>query len=203
MNRDGFEARVLDLWMTTRVPLTLVNLQYVTGAKRKQVERWLDAMLADGIVDVGSDDDGELVYTVRGAARAAVGPTSAAEVVKLERLKGDVRRASRALALAGPGAALAPAGQPGHKSIVASAALSFFLGPIGWLYAAPLREALPATALFVLLYKLLPMVLFAPLLGVILPVSAIAGAAYAWAHNQSGGRSPLGKAAKGLKNRDR
>lgn len=204
MNRDGFEARVLDLWMTTRVPLTRTNLQYASGAKRRQVERWLDGMLADGVVDIGSDDDGEIEYTVRGAVLSRTGPQSITDVVKLKSLESEVSgnlvRAGKALALA-PGApssgALAARGD-GDKSIVASAALSFFLGPVGWLYAAPLREALPAILVFALMYKILPMFLFAPLLGVLLPISAIAGAGYAWAHNQAGGRASLGKAARKL-----
>jgi hypothetical protein len=206
VNRDGFEARVLDLWVTTRVPLTRTNLQYATGATRKQVERWLDGMLGEGVVDIGSDEDGELMYTVRGAVRSTTGPTSIAEVAKLKSLesqvKGNLVRAGKALALAPQARALvsghsASAGD-GSKSIVASAALSFFLGPVGWLYAAPLREALPAILVFAVLYKILPMVLFAPLLGILLPISAIAGAGYAWAHNQSGGRASLGKAARKL-----
>jgi hypothetical protein len=202
VNRDGFEARVLDLWMTTRVPLTRTNLQYATGAKRKQIERWLDGMLADGVVDIDNDPHGEIVYTVRGSPRPGVGPASVAEVVKLKTLEGQVRRTSKARALA-PAARELVASRPGEKSILASAALSFFLGPVGWLYAAPLREALPAILVFGVLYKILPMVLFAPLLGVLLPISAIAGAGYAWAHNQSGNRSSLGAAARGLGKREK
>ena len=206
MNRDGFEARVLDLWVTTRVPLTRANLQYATGASRKQVERWLDSLAAEGVIDLDPDDAGEMVYSVRGAHRPANGATSIAEVQKLASLKGEVKRASRALAitagaLKGQSGALVPRSE--EKSILASTALSFFFGPLGWIYAAPLREAVPAVVLFVLLYKILPMVLFAPLLGVLLPASAIAGAAYAWAHNQSGGRAAIGEAARGLTKGDR
>lgn len=205
MNRDGFEARVLDLWMTTRVPLTRAALQYATGARRKQLERWLDEMLADGVLDLDSDDEGEILYKVRGAKRPASGPTAVAEVVKLKSLQGQVARAAGAAGAAAlvPRAKALMATRPGEKSILASAALSFVLGPFGWLYAAPLREAVPAAVLFVLLYKLLPAFLFAPLLGVLLPISALAGAGYAWAHNQSGGRSSLGDAARGLRKRDR
>jgi hypothetical protein len=205
VNRDGFEARVLDLWVTTRVPLTRANLQVATGATRRQLERWLDDMLLDGVVDVDNDTDGELLYSVRGATRPRTGTTSVADVVKLARLQGEVAprgAVSSALAMLPRPDSLVVA-KPGHKSIVASAGLSFFLGPIGWLYAAPLREAVPAAVLFVLLYKLLPMILFAPLLGILLPASALAGAAYAWAHNQTGDRSSIKDAARGLGKRDR
>jgi hypothetical protein len=204
VNRDEFEARVIDLWMTTRVPLTRANLQFATGTPRKQMERWLDALVVEGVVEVDPDDSGDLVYSVRGAARSSSGATSVADVVKLEALARQVRKPAKALVpaiLKRPESLLAPAGD-GQKSIVASAALSFFLGPIGWLYAAPLREALPAILGFVLLYKLLPAFLLVPLFGVLLPISAVAGAAYAWAHNQAGGRAGLGDATRRLKDRD-
>ncbi len=203
VNRDDFEARVLELWMTTRVPLTRANLQFATGAPRRQVERWLDGLVADGAVELDPDDAGELVYSVRGAARPGAGPTSIADVVKLEKLRAEVgRRSSQALVPRGVPLLPEVAAPSGQKSIVASAALSFFFGPLGWLYAAPLAEALPVAAGFLLLYKLLPAFLLVPILGVVLPLSALAGAAYAWAHNQSGGRSSLGDAARRLRDRD-
>ena len=196
MNREQFEASLLHLWVTTRVPFTRANLQYATGATRKQIERWTDDLLASGVVDVDSDADGELVYAVRGAQRPKNGATSVADVMKVARLEHDVKRTSRALvAVPAAGRALHPAGK---KSVLASTALSFFFGPVGWLYAAPLREAVPAIVVFVLLAKLLPMFLFGPLLAIILPLSAAAGGAYALVHNQTGGRESIRKAARGL-----
>lgn len=209
MNRHAFEKRVLELWVTTRVPLTRVNVQLATGANRKDVDGWLNRMLLDGVLDLGNDDDGELLYTVRGAERPRAGVTAVGDLVardKLRQLQGEVRRASRpskALAVLAREETLAAPTGPARKSIVASTALSFFLGPMGWLYAAPLREALPAVIAFVVAYKLLPMFLFAPLLGILLPLSALAGGAYAWAHNQSGDRASLGDAAKRLTRRDK
>jgi hypothetical protein len=202
MNREGFEARVLELWVTTRVPLTRANVQVATGATRKQVAQWLDAMLLDDVLDVENAADGEVVYTVRGAERPRTGATAVGDLVargKLARLEKEVRRHSRTLAVATP-APRAPLATraAGDKSIVGSAALSFFLGPVGWLYAAPLREALPAILAFVLAYKLLPMFLFGPLLAILLPLSALAGGAYAWAHNQDGDRASLGELTRRL-----
>jgi hypothetical protein len=49
----------------------------------------------------------------------------------------------------------------------------------------------PAIVVFVLLAKLLPMFLFGPLLGLLLPLSAAAGGAYALVHNQTGGRETM------------
>jgi hypothetical protein len=197
VDRDQFEARVIELWSTTRVPLTRANLVLATGAPRTKMEKWLDKMVSDGIVELDSDDHGELLYNVLGATRPVNGPTSAGEVAKLAQLGREVkalaRRPERPAALAATG--------PEKKSVVASGALSFFLGPAGWLYAAPLGEAVPALIVFTLLYKFLPGFLFFPLLAVLLPLSALAGAGYAWAYNQTGSRSSMKDMTKGLKGR--
>ena len=78
-----------------------------------------------------------------------------------------------------------------RRSLVASGVLSFFFGPLGWLYAAPLKDALPGILLFTLLYAILPHFLLLPLLGVLLPVSALAGVTYAWLYNKQGERTSL------------
>ena len=69
--------------------------------------------------------------------------------------------------------------------------LSLVLGPLGWLYAAPLREAVPGVAIYVGLCSLLPHFLLVPLLGIAAPVSGVAGVYYAWRHNQTGERTGL------------
>jgi hypothetical protein len=201
VNRSRFESRVLHLWVTTRVPLTRANLAVYTGAPREKVERWLDALVTAGVLDLDSDDEGELIYRVRGAARPASGATTIGEVVKRDQLEGEVakltRRSGSRRAPAGEGAlarieretgalarragaAAALRGGGGDRSVIASAALSFFLGPLGWLYAAPLKTAAAGIAGFMVLYWLLPAFLFAPLLGLLLPASAAAGAYFAW-----------------------
>src|SRR6476659_4939602 len=74
--------------MTTRMPLTRANVQFVTGVPRAKLGKWLDELVADGVLDVDADDDGEMIWGVRGASRSTTGPTSPAEVKKL----GDLRR---------------------------------------------------------------------------------------------------------------
>jgi hypothetical protein len=201
VNQRSFESRVLDLWVTTRVPLTRVNLSVYSGAPREKVERWLDNLVNAGVLELDSDDDGELLYRVRGAARPATGATAVGEVVKRRRLEGEARKLTRrsaappdddpASALARiekqtralarrAGTAAALRGGGGDRSVIASAALSFFLGPLGWLYAAPLKTAAAGIGGFLLLYWLLPTFLFTPLLGLLLPASAAAGAYFAW-----------------------
>jgi hypothetical protein len=108
-------------------------------------------------------------------------------------LTAEVAGAPRALSQLSRAAALTRRGGGGgdQKSIVASGALSLFLGPIGWLYAAPLREAVPGLLLFVLATSLVPHVLLAPLLAILAPLSGVAGIYYAWRHNQTGQRTGL------------
>jgi hypothetical protein len=85
----------------------------------------------------------------------------------------------------------------GEKSWARSAGLSLFLGPVGWLYAGSLREAIPASLAYVafaaVATKILPMMLLLPVLVIALPASAIAGFLYALRYNRSGKRTRLFK----------
>ena len=203
MTRDDFEHRLLSLWMTTKMPLTRANLQFVTGVPRPKLAKWLDALVADGVLDVDADDDGEMVWGVRGAARAQKGPDKPEEVKKLAELKAEVAAggsssaaASSAVALmkVGAGAAhsLVASGGDGKKSLVASGLLSFFFGPLGWLYAAPLREAVPAIVVYALFWLVFShFALFAPIFSLLHLLSGALGVGYAWRHNQKGERATL------------
>ena len=191
MTRDEFEHRLLSLWMTTRLPLTRPNLQFVTGVPRAKLQRWLDELTADGVVDIDSDDDGEMTWSVRGANRATSGPSRPEEIKKLADLKREVAGATSLVKLGAASLALPTAPGDKHKSLIASGALSFFLGPIGWLYAAPMKEAGAAILAYVLLCAILPHLLLVPLLGLLNPLSAALGVAYAWRHNQKGERTSL------------
>jgi hypothetical protein len=83
----------------------------------------------------------------------------------------------------------------GEKSWIKSGIASMALGPVGWLYAGSLREAVPAAAAWVALLalvgKILPTLLIMPALMVILPLSGIAGIVYALQYNRHGGRQRL------------
>jgi hypothetical protein len=200
VTRDDFEHRLLSLWMTTRMPLTRANVQFVTGVPRGKLEKWLDELVADGVLDVDADEDGEMVWGVRGAARAQTGPEKPDEVKKLADLKAEVAAsgsgaaASNALALVkvGTGAArsLVAAGD-GKKSLIASGLLSFFFGPLGWLYAGSFKEAGVVALVYFLLCAIIPHLLLAPLLAIAHPLSAAIGVLYAWKYNQKGERATL------------
>jgi hypothetical protein len=191
MKQKDFEARVLAIWLRSRVPLTLAHVQHLTGASRERTKQWLDAMTVGGQLDADVGDDGEMIWTVRGAERPRAGPETIAELERFETLSQEVARAPTALVTraARAGALAARAGD--HKSVVASGLLSLVLGPFGWLYAAPLREAVPGAAVYVGLCTVLPHFLLLPLLGVVAPISGVAGIYYAWRHNQTGERTGL------------
>ncbi len=55
MKQKDFEARVLAIWLRSRVPLTLAHVQHLTGASRDKSKQWLDAMTVAGVLDVDVD----------------------------------------------------------------------------------------------------------------------------------------------------
>lgn len=213
MKPKDFEQAVLELSMTTRVPLTRANIVFYSGAAAKQADKWLDELLKDGLLEFDSNDEGELVYIVTGAERPTSGATRLTKCSacgratgagarctrcgkildpQLRALKDEVDRGSGALTLLRQGSdfgrLLKPVG-PGEKSPLIGGALGL-LGPLGWFYAAPLREALPAAILFLIVMKL-PLLLLVPILSLAIPASAVAGALYSWKHNRTGRRSGI------------
>jgi hypothetical protein len=191
MKQKDFEARVLAIWLRSRIPLTLAHVQHLTGASREQTKQGLDAMTVAGALDADVADDGEMIWTLRGAERPRSAPETIAEWERLEALTKEVARAPTALAARAAVSAGLARRTGDQKSVVASGVLSLVLGPLGWLYAAPLREAVPGAAVFVVLCSLLPHFLLMPLLGVMAPISGVAGVYYAWRHNQTGERTGL------------
>lgn len=190
MKQKDFEAKVLGIWVRSRVPLTLAHVQHLTGASRDKAKPWLDAMTVDGVLDFDVSGDGEPVWSVRGADRPRSGAETVAELERFGRLVGEVAPAPNALAHLSRAAGLTRQ-TTDQKSVIASGALSLFLGPVGWLYAAPLKEAVPAVLVSLLAWSFVPHFLLVPLLGVVAPLSAAAGVYYAWRHNQTGQRMGL------------
>ncbi len=84
--------------------------------------------------------------------------------------------------------------EPKKKSLLWSGGLSFFLGPLGWLYAGSFREGVPASAIYLFaaaLLSKLPLTLVGPVFGVAMPISALIGVGYAWQFNKKGKRQRL------------
>ena len=194
MKAKDFEAKVLAIWLRSRVPLTLAHVQHLTGESRVRCKQNLDEMTVAGLLEADVAESGEMIWSVLGAERPATGAQTVAELEKIEALTAEVARATSSaksvLARAAVSSALTPRGGD-EKSLVGSGVLSLVLGPVGWLYAAPLREALPGTAIYLGLCSLLPHALLMPLLGVLAPLSGVAGVYYAWRHNQTGTRTTL------------
>jgi hypothetical protein len=214
VNREQFESRVLDLWMTTRIPLSRAHVQYHTGVARRQLNKWLDEMVGEGVLEVDVDDEGEMLWQVPGAARPIDGPKSFAELEKHSRIREEARRKLREGRGAGRGrprarddgddtlglglalarrasASLEPKSDADNrKSLLLSAGLSFF-GPLGWLYAGSLREALPASAIALIVAAIIPTFLLMPILWLVMPLSALTGLVYAWQYNRHGHRTPI------------
>lgn len=91
-------------------------------------------------------------------------------------------------------AELTKAPKQGDKSWVKSALASTVLGPIGWLYAGSLREAVPGAAAwlaFAIIATKIPWILLFPVLFVAMPLSGIAGLLYAVQYNRKGSRQRL------------
>ena len=188
------------------MPLTRANLQFVTGVPRPKLGKWLDELVGDGVLDVDADDEGEMVWAVRGAARATSGPQKPEEVKKLADLKSEVALASGAAAATalvkyGGSAArsLVAGGGDGKKSLVASGVLSFFFGPFGWLYAGAWKEAVPGALVWLIMIKLIPhWVILAPLWLTAMAVSGGIGLLYARKYNDKGERASLFDDTKAL-----
>lgn len=192
MRQEEFERAVLRLWTGTRVPLTRANLLAAIEVPRAKLDAWMDALVRDGIAELDSDDDGEVVWRVRGAERPKAGARTVGDLHAWERLNREVGTTPSVTRVE---ARYVPHGEApavaDEKSLVASGVLSFFFGPLGWLYAAPLSESVPAIAVTTLLAAVLPTALFLPLASAALPVFAVAGVGYAHAYNRLGRRTPL------------
>lgn len=115
-----------------------------------------------------------------------------AEVDHTDGLAGAIELAGRANKMK---AELQKKPAKGEKSWVKSGIASMALGPLGWLYAGSWREAVPASAAWLLLAaiasKIIPTVLLLPVLMVVLPLSGIAGVMYALGYNRTGKRQRL------------
>lgn len=111
---------------------------------------------------------------------------------KLAALKAEVDRVATGATLAMEVAGIKTPTRPlGKKKLWISGLLSFFFGPLGWLYAAPLKEAIPVIVVYVAVCSILPNFLLVYILSIANLVSAVAGLLYAWGFNSAGKRVPI------------
>lgn len=146
-----------------------------SALRRRQAELVTGSGRGRGDDDVIGDDD---PAPPRRGRRSEAGDLDRA--LALARKAGDVQEE------------LARPVKAGDKSWLISGALSFFFGPLGWLYAGSFRETIPAATLWLvvasIVSKIIPMFLLMPVLMVVLPISAIGGLVYAMGHNRGGKR---------------
>ena len=45
----------MELWVTTAIPLTRANLQVATGESSQKLKKWLEALMADGVLLLESE----------------------------------------------------------------------------------------------------------------------------------------------------
>lgn len=217
MNRDEFERKTLTLWMETRIPLTLVNVQYHTGAPRKKVEAWLDELVRNDVLEMVVGNDGEVRWKFNGAKRPLDGPTtfdawrghgsgprkgqgddplrSAADELRadFDRMKSA---ADTALAVRDVRNELKRQPREGDRSMLVSAGLSLLFGPFGWLYAGAWKETIPGIGIYILLWLLRDIPILGwfamPLILIAHLIAIGAGGIYAYKFNKAGhSRQPI------------
>jgi len=178
VSHEDFQIEVIELG-SRGVPLTVANVVAHLRVPPERVQRGLDRMAREGLVDVEVDEnEGVVVYRVRG-------------------LSTRVRRASPRTSIARAARAASPLSlrqRPSdHKSVTLAVLLGALAPGIGLAYAAPLRAVLVATALVVVFGRLLgASLILGPLFWIVaIATSALFGALYALRYNQEGRRARL------------
>jgi hypothetical protein len=187
------------LWTRTRIPMTRANAidygEAVFQLDPAALRGAIDALVADGTVLADGPADDALLL-LPGENRPSLGPKTVAEARTLERLEHE---ASIPVPVKTPRWMLAtrPAEPPpvDKKSVLASGALGFLFGPVGWIYAAPLKEAVPAIIAFAVVSAAVGALLPAAIATLVMTAgfvgSGLVGMAYAQRYNERGKRTAL------------
>ena len=192
------------LWTRTRIPMNRANaLAYgeaILGLSPAQMRPAIDALVADSTVMAdGPEDDALLLWP--GEQRPSLGPKTVDEARTLDRLE---REAAVPVPVKTPQWMLAkrePEPVIDEKSVLASGALSLAFGPIGWLYAAPLKDVAVGffafSAVTTIAALLLPASVAAGVAMLASVASGVLGMSYAHQFNKRGRRTPLLDAKSG------
>ncbi len=169
--------------------------EQILGLSPAQMRIAIDELVADGVVLAdGPEDDALILWP--GEARPSLGPKTIAEAETLERLQ---REAAVAVPQKTPKFMLAKRESEEvvleKKSVMASGALSFLFGPLGWLYAAPLKDVAVGFFVFSALTTIASLVLPGSLAAVVAALasfgSGVLGMSYAHQYNKRGKRTAL------------
>jgi hypothetical protein len=200
-NEARAEARTLlrALWTRTRIPMTRSNAlaygELILGLDPDRIRPAIEELIADGtVIAEGDTDDALLLWP--GESRPSLGPRTVQEAQTLERLNQEASIPVRTQTPRWMLAKREPDPVPiAHKSIWISGALSFVFGPLGWLYAAPLKDVVVGFFVFSVLTTLAALVLpgsLAAIVGGLASfVSGVLGMSYAHQYNKRGKRTAL------------
>jgi hypothetical protein len=137
-------------------------------------------------------DIDEALESDRAVARSRAVKKRATDLPDMNDVGGALELAAKANSVRSE---LAQTPKAGDKSWLKSMAASVLLGPVGWLYAGSMREAVPASAAYIafaaLAAKIIPAMLLWPVMLVGLPLSGLAGLTYALQYNRTGKRQRL------------
>ncbi|MRG91112.1 hypothetical protein [Polyangium spumosum] len=183
MSYERFQVEVIELG-SRGVPLTVANVVAHLRTPPDRVQRGLDRMAREGLLELEVDEaEGVVVYRVRGLSTVKPAP--------LVRLR-EVRplRALRSTPVTFTRRSATPAAQ---KSVTLGVLLGALVPGIGLAYAAPMRVVLAASLIVLVFGKLFgASMIFGPLFWVFaIGASALFGGLYAVRYNQEGHRARL------------
>ncbi|MDI1445804.1 hypothetical protein [Polyangium sp. 6x1] len=181
MSYENFQVEVIELG-SRGVTLTVANVVAHLRTPPERVQRGLDRMAREGLLDLEVDEsEGFVVYRVRGLSTSApLARRRDARSTRLARIP--------TMTYAQQGLLTVP-----RKSVTLAVVLGALVPGIGLAYAAPLRVVLAASLLVMVFGRVLgASLIFAPLFWVFaIGVSALFGGLYAVRYNQEGHRAPL------------
>jgi len=178
---EDFQVEVIELG-SRGVPLTVANVVAHMRTPPERVQRGLDKMARDGLLELEVDEsEGFVVYRVRGLS------TSAPLVRRREARPVRITRMTPVM-YTQPSATMAT-----PKSVTLAVVLAALVPGLGLAYAAPIRVVLAASLVVLVLGKMLgASLVFAPLFWLFaIGVSALFGGLYAVRYNQEGHRARL------------
>ncbi len=180
MSYENFQVEVIELG-SRGVPLTVANVVAHLRAPPERVQRGLDKMAREGLLDLEVDEnEGVVVYRVRGLSSFELARRGTTLPIHAPRVAPPMFTRRRPELLE-------------HKSVTLAVVLGALVPGIGLAYAAPLRVVLAASVLVVLFGRVLgASLIFAPLFWVLaIATSALFGGLYALRYNQEGHRARL------------